>query len=433
MERFFKNHARYNACYNGPVELCKNRGVRGKGMIITQCVTKHLSGVSCLYWCARCFFHAALFCIVVAGCADLSGNPPPAGPSRAAEVLDAQQVIALIPAARDVRTLKAGAAALEFRLLEDTTLNGLGLRMLRFDVPPPLDGKGAIAKLEAFDASATAGVNHIYRTAAEGDQSRFDYASDLMNWPAGGCRAQGPIGMLDTGVSESVAQTSGGTVISRSFVNGSQGITRHGSDVASVLMDPRRVSSATLYNAAVIQRTADGQQIAGVDSILKALDWLAEEGVRVVNISLAGPYNKLLDKGVGEAVRDGMVIVAAVGNDGGTAPPRYPAALDNVIAVTAVDANRRIYRNAVRGGHVDIAAPGVDIPVALNNQTRFVTGTSMAVPFVTARIATDPALHGRTAPEIRAALAQSAEDLGSPGADNVFGSGLMRALPSCNR
>ena len=60
-----------------------------------------------------------------------------------------------------------------------------------------------------------------------------------------------------------------------------------------------------------------------------------------------------------------MVIVAAAGNDGLAAPPRYPAAFDFAIAVTAVDAELDAYDRAPRGEHIDFAAPGVDVFVPL--------------------------------------------------------------------
>lgn len=354
-------------------------------------------------------------------------------PTRAATVqfFDKDEVIALIPATAQIDKYKTEAAAIGFHLLEDLALDGLGERMLRFTYPQPLDAKGAIAALEALDATSTVGINHAYQMAALDGLEKFDYANDLMRWPVNGCRAQGPIGMLDTGIDQAALLNTGATVITKDFTRGVAAVTRHGTEVAAILTDPQRISGVTLYNATVVGQTTDGQALTGVDSIILALNWLSTNGVRVVNVSLTGPYNKLLDRGIVRATSAGMVIVAAVGNDGSRASPRYPAALDNVIAVTAIDANKKIFRDAVRGGHVDLAAPGVDIPVILSDGTHFVTGTSIAVPFVTARIATDPALFGRSPPHIRASLAASAEDLGPPGADRIFGSGLSVAASRC--
>ncbi|MEM9902169.1 MAG: S8 family serine peptidase [Pseudomonadota bacterium] len=360
--------------------------------------------------------------------------PSPPGTARGSvELFAPGEVIALTPDADTAALVRAGAARAEFELLEDVSLSALDLRMLRFAYPPDLDGRGAIAVLEDLNPSVIAGVNHAYRLASLEGAEQFDYADALLAWPSGGCRTVGPIGLLDTGVDVSAAAGSTGTVVRRSFVRGTGIGDRHGSDVASVLLNPERVAGARIYSAAVVERAGAGDGRASVDSLIKGLDWLASEGVRVVNVSLTGPYNKLLDRSVQEAVRGRMTLVAAVGNEGAGGPPRYPAAFEDVIAVTAVDADRRIYRNASRGAHVDVAAPGVDIAITRGGEIRFVTGTSVAAPFVTARIATDPALFGQPAAQIRRALANSTQDLGPPGIDATFGAGLLRAARRCAR
>lgn len=367
--------------------------------------------------------------LALAGCETQELNPPPAEQIRAdaATVVDAREIVALVPSRPAADRLRAGAEPQGFVLRELSPLSGLDMWMVRFEIPEPLDGPGAIAALETIEPSATAGVNHAYSVAATTGAARFDYATALMDWPAGGCPAHGPIGMLDTGVASDLGAKTGADIVTRNFARGTLGPDVHGTEVAAILVDPRRLHDVTLYSAAVIGQSARGKEEAGVDSILKALDWMAEEGVRVVNVSLAGPYNKLLDRGVDRAVSKGMTIVAAVGNDGAAAAPRYPAALGNVIAVTAVDADGEIYRKAVRGNHVDVAAPGVDIYTA----GRFVSGTSMAVPFVTARIAADPDLYPAPTSSIRKALGDGARDLGLPGRDTVYGAGLVLASPGC--
>lgn len=119
-----------------------------------------------------------------------------------------------------------------------------------------------------------------------------------------------------------------------------------------------------------------------------------------------------------------MVIVAAVGKGGASSPAMFPAALPNVAAVTAVDADGRIFRNAVRGPHVDFAAPSVDIFLPSMAGGRYATGTSMAAPFVTARLAARAERNPN-------ALRSTVVDLGFPGRDPIYGFGLVQAAGAC--
>lgn len=65
---------------------------------------------------------------------------------------------------------------------------------------------------------------------------------------------------------------------------------------------------------------ANGSAVA----IARAMGWLAANGARVVNISLVGPPNPLLEAATKALLARGVLVVAAVGNDGPAAPPQYP-------------------------------------------------------------------------------------------------------------
>jgi subtilisin family serine protease len=150
-------------------------------------------------------------------------------------------------------------------------------------------------------------------------------------------------------------------------------------------------------------------------------------------MSLSGPPNAVLQAAITRATQAGHVIVAAVGNAGPAAPPLYPAAYPEVLAVTAVDSARRIYRRANRGVHVEFSAPGVDVPAAAAQGIAAYSGTSFASPYVAALTALD---HRRpdqqAATQIRQSLRTNAIDLGVPGRDAIYGFGLARpraALP----
>ena len=127
-----------------------------------------------------------------------------------------------------------------------------------------------------------------------------------------------------------------------------------------------------------------------VDRVAAALGWLARERVAVINVSLVGPRNALLERAVASLVTRGYLIVAAVGNDGPAAAPLFPAAYDGVIGVTAVDARHHVLIEACRGKHLDLAAPGADISAATVGQAdsfAAVRGTSFASPIVAGLLA----------------------------------------------
>jgi minor extracellular protease Epr len=89
-----------------------------------------------------------------------------------------------------------------------------------------------------------------------------------------------------------------------------------------------------------------------VSILLRAIDWLVGQRANVLNFSLAGPPNLLLEHAVRKVAAKGTVLVAAAGNAGPDSPAAYPAAYADVVAVTAIDRFRRPYVWANRGGYV---------------------------------------------------------------------------------
>ena len=166
-------------------------------------------------------------------------------------------------------------------------------------------------------------------------------------------------------------------------------------------------------------------------ALAQGLDMALQKGARVINMSVGGKssQDRLVARLLDEAVRQGRIVVAAAGNDGAMGAPTYPAADENVMAVTAVDAMEQIYPQATQGSFIDLSAPGVQIVgIAPNNQTRVVSGTSFAAGFVSGVVAlmlqNQPALSFR---EIQTRLLTTAKDLGPAGKDPRFGSGLIDA------
>lgn len=169
--------------------------------------------------------------------------------------------------------------------------------------------------------------------------------------------------------------------------------------------------------------------------ILQSLDWAAEQGARVVNLSFAGPQDRLLGRSLEGARSRKIIAIAAVGNAGPGTPPLYPAAEPSVLAVTATDAQDAVFNRANTGAQVGIAAPGVDvIAAAPEGRYAFSSGTSIAAAHVSGLVALmvernpDLDLAG-----VKRILTATAMDLGAKGADPVYGAGRADAAAAVAR
>lgn len=363
------------------------------------------------------------FLTAIAACGPISGQPAGGGGG----VTEDGRVYALIEGADAATRLGQAARDLGYSPEPGMRLSGLGLWMVPIDLPSAVTGSEAIQALELSVPGATVGVNHAYRLQITGSaqRSNLNFANSLIAWPEQACAARHRVGLIDGPVGALGPSLGDLTLRQESFVQDANAqAARHGSDVAAILADPTRLRGLELFSANVVGSDSTGAPIAGAAQMVQAIDWLAAADVSVVSVSLAGPYNKLLEVAVRSAVAQDMVIVAAVGNLGPRAAPQYPAAFDGVVAVTAIDARERIFRNAVRGPHVDLAAAGVDVFVSAGDEGRFVSGTSVAAPLVAASLAAQNSAD----PD---ALFSDARDLGVGGKDPVFGHGLLQASRVC--
>lgn len=348
---------------------------------------------------------------------------------------DETNVIVLLESEQAANTLIVNATRRGYQLMDRQRLTGLDLIAMEFKRPKGVSGAVAISDMQGMEPSATAGVDHLFtlqlqRATNTPAQTRI-YAEDLVDWPEHGCPAFLSIGIIDGDVITSAPRLAGIDIIKKDFSGGVPSAGAHGTAIADLLVGPGKLRNARLYAASVVNQDAS-QEGSGVHELILALNWMQANDVKLVNISLAGPFNALLNRAVNQAARKGMIIVAAVGNDGPQAEPRYPAAFDDVIAVTALDRSLEIYAEAVHGEHVDFAAPGVDVFVTSVDEGKYLSGTSVAAPFVTALIASDPSSKPTDqAQDIREHISGSTLDIGPTGRDPIFGRGLPKRTWDC--
>jgi hypothetical protein len=306
----------------------------------------------------------------------------------------------------------------EFRLDRIQDLPDLGVKVSILQTPEGWSARRGLKELRALDPAGTYDYNHVYLDSASAAATAAPAAPESSPGP----RANGRIGLIDGGVD-------GAHVVFQNVrlhhfgCDGNIVPSIHGTAVAAILAT--QVSVEEIFAADVYCGAPTG---GAVDAVAASFGWLARARVGVINVSLVGPRNALLERVVDTLVARGYLIVAAVGNDGPSAPPLYPASYPGVVGVTAVDGKHRVLVEACRGKQVDFAARGADMRVATQAPDVFapVRGTSFAAPIVAALLVTDMAAPDAAARE--RAIAKwtlAAQDLGKRGRDDVYGAGEL--------
>ena len=267
------------------------------------------------------------------------------------------------------------------------------------------------------------------------------YAHELLKAPPRGSGKLGAsmtVGIIDTEVTNADSLALANFKGKRIFPGTDKpALADHGNAVASIVAASGNgfeglAQGVTLRSAGVMREVAPGINATNTLLVAQALDWMIGEKVQVVNLSLGSASDAVLGAVVTKSLNAGLVLVAAAGNGGPTAPPIFPAAYPGVIAVTAVDAQKRLYVRANRGAYVAIAAPGVDVwvPLAANDSKgKYMSGTSFASPFVAAAVAQAVASQPKTATPASAqsilqTLCSKAADIGPKGPE--VGCGLLQ-------
>ena len=334
---------------------------------------------------------------------------------------------------------------LGFRIRGGHGLPALKLRLYRLRPPRGMTGRQALVELRKADPAGYYDLNNVYRlagasapaapAAAPTCEGVRCYAQTMIGWNAKGCGAPVRLGMLDTAVDARHAALAGRKVVTHRLARTPPAGADHGTAVAALLVGaadsafPGLLPEAELFAADVFSIDSQGRAYTDAAELARGLDWLAARQPAAINISITGPDGGVLHTAIRRVTDLGIGVVAAAGNLGPRSPPQYPAAYSEVVAVTAVDRKSQVYVNANQGPYVALAAPGVDIWTAgIDGSGVFREGTSFAAPYATAALAL---LKGREPALAPAAmlgrLRKLARDLGPPGADSIYGAGLLQA------
>ncbi len=159
------------------------------------------------------------------------------------------------------------------------------------------------------------------------------------------------VAVIDSGVDVAHPELRGGVAglydaLGEDYVPHAHGTAMAAAIVAQGQLQGVAPGARLLVGRAFSGRAGSGSANGTSLQIMSAIEWAVNQGARVINLSFAGPEDRLLSRGLAGVAAKGVVAVAAAGNAGPNAAPLYPGADPNVIAVTATDADDRVFRRA---------------------------------------------------------------------------------------
>jgi hypothetical protein len=245
-----------------------------------------------------------------------------------------------------------------FTVRELRKLEHLGRVLIRVEAPTDREPAEAQLGLVVEAPDVRIDHNHLYRGVV-GQDARTGAAA-----PGSRVPRSVTVGLVDSAIATKHEALRRATIEERDFVTYDRPRpTAHGTAVASILVgDGARVRGvirgARLRVASVFFPNDAGDSTATTASLVRALDWLAGTGVRVINMSLAGPPNRVLEAAVDAIAREGIVVTAAVGNDGPAVAPRPVNALVGAAGRSVAELAQAGVRRISTGSALHRAAMG---------------------------------------------------------------------------
>ncbi|WP_273150976.1 S8 family serine peptidase [Methylophaga thiooxydans] len=296
----------------------------------------------------------------------------------------------------------------------------------------------AISNLRATFTDAKIDFNHHYFTS---QQPALVNATHQVQWPARStCLPNNAnpvtIGLLDGGIDLAHPALAAKTIKTHNFLLPAQTAdNQHATAIAIFLVGNQSqqeveglVPFVSLKAAGVVRKDA-GIGIATAESLTRALDWFIKEQVQLVNVSLTSPHaNTVTDSLFAESIKQGLIIFSAAGNNSQKLHASYPAALPDVIAISAVDVEGKVLASANQGDYIDFAAPAVDSRTTSGKlHGNYSSVTSFAVPHaisIAALYLNQQASLSRD--RLFESMQHNAVDLGNQGYDNRYGWGQLQ-------
>ncbi|MFC7393178.1 S8 family peptidase [Scopulibacillus cellulosilyticus] len=237
------------------------------------------------------------------------------------------------------------------------------------------------------------------------------------------------IAVVDTGVDSTLADLKQKvrTDLGKNFIarnNNTNDDEGHGTHVAGIIaaasdngysmsgLDPK----VKIMPVKVLDESGSGE----TDQIAMGIKYAVDKGAKVINLSLGGDYSRVIEYALKYAASKNVTVVAASGNDG-INEVGYPASSRYTIAVGATNRLDITADYSNYGKDLDLVAPGTDIPSLLpNGNVTYLSGTSMATPYVTAAAGVLLSENPKLKPdEIKNILTETADNVAFKEVDNT--------------
>jgi len=332
--------------------------------------------------------------------------------------------------------------------LDSAALSSLGVTMVVFEIPDERSVPAVVNILAAESGVILSQPNFYYGSLA-GENPQYGAVKIGADAVRGKTTGSGiTVAVVDTGIDYNHPALDGKIVQKADFVNpGMNGFTNesHGTSVAGIIaasaIEDGGMSGVAPGVSLIAARACwsdpgnSARAVCSSEKLAKAIDFAISNNARIINLSVGGPKDGLIAALIQSAYGSGVTVVAAAGNGGAKGKPVYPAALNEVIAVSATDSGDGLYALSTRGDYIDVAAPGVDIlSPAPGGAWGMESGTSQAAAHVSGAVALLLQDYPELSPfQVKHLLRSSAVDLGKTGRDTEFGDGRIDVEKALNK
>jgi subtilisin family serine protease len=318
-----------------------------------------------------------------------------------------QIIVTLADATPEQWATTAKALSEEYQLREvgNFPLNSLRVQCIVYEIPGDRPLASVLDRLRRDPRVESVQINSVFAgmQASHSDQyAALEYGAIAMRADQAHRLSTGKgvrIMVIDTGMDKEHPDLRGRVTKIANFVEGGEtsfAQDAHGTGVAGVI-GARANDGVGIYGIAPeaelmaakacwYPKSRDNAALCSSWTLAKALDFAINMNSQIINMSLSGPADALLERLIQAAQGKGIIVVAAAAQDADA--PGFPADMASIIAVIASDSKTHARVPTWLSSRGFLAAPGIEIlTTAPRESYDFLSGSSLAAAHVSGAIA----------------------------------------------